>query len=45
MVLDTGNMEGDQLSHMKGYLALTLWMLPYEVVICLYDDDNVLLEP
>ena len=45
MVLDTGNMEGDQLSQIQGHLALTVWMLPYEVVSCLDEDDSVLLEP
>ena len=45
MVLDTGNMEGDQLSQIQGHLALTVCMLPYEVVSCLDEDDSVLLEP
>jgi len=45
MVLDTRNIEGDQLSQIQGHLALTVWMLPYEVVSCLDEDDSVLLEP
>ena len=40
MVLDMGNMEGDQLSQIQGHLALTVWMLPYEVVSCLDEDDS-----
>ena len=32
MVLDTGNMEGDQLSQIQGHLALTV--LLYEVMRC-----------
>ena len=45
MVLDTGNMDGDQLSQSQGHLALTVWMMTYEVVSCLDEDDSVLLEP
>ena len=45
MVLDTGNMECDQLSQSQGHLALTVWMMTYEVVSCLDEDDSVLLEP
>ena len=45
MVLDMGNMECDQISQIQGHLALTVWMLPYEVVSCLDEDDSVLLEP
>ena len=45
MVLDMGNMEGDQLSQIQGHLAVTVWMLPYEAVSCLDEDDSVLLEP
>ena len=45
MVLDPGNMEGDELSQIRGHLALTVWMLPFEVVSCLDEDDSVLLEP
>ena len=35
-----GNMEGDQLCQIQGHLALTDWMLPYEVVSCLDEDDK-----
>jgi len=45
MMLDTGNMQGDQLSQIQGDLALTIWMLPYEVVSSFVEDDCVLLEP
>ena len=45
MVLDPGNMESDQLSQMQTHLALTVWMLPYEAVSCLDEDDSALLEP
>jgi len=45
MVLDPGNMEGDQLFQIQAYLALTMWMLLYEVVSCFDEDDSVLLEP
>ena len=45
MVLDPGNMEGDQLFQIQGHLALTMWMLPYEVVGCFDEDESVLLEP
>ena len=38
-------MEGDQLSKIQGHLALTMWMLLYEVVGCLDEDDSVLLDP
>ena len=41
----SGNMESDQLSQMQTHLALTVWMLPFEVVSCLDEDDCVLLEP
>ena len=40
MVLDTGNMEGDQLSQSQGHLALTVWIMAYEVVSCLDEDDR-----
>ena len=43
MVLDPGNMEGDQLFQIQGHLAITAWMLPYEVVSCFDEDDSVLL--
>ena len=45
MVLDPGNMEIDQISEIQGHLALTMWMLPYEVMGCFYEYDSVLLEP
>ena len=45
MVLDPGNMEGDQLFQIQACLALTMWMLLYEVVSCFDEDDSVLLEP
>ena len=45
MVLDTGNMEGDELSQIQGHLALTMCMLPYEVVSCFVEDESLLLEP
>ena len=45
MVLDPGNMEGDELSQIRGHLALTMWMISYEVVCCFDEYDSVLLEP
>ena len=39
-MLDPGNMEGDQLSQSQGHLALTVWMLLYEVVGCLDEYDK-----
>jgi len=41
MVLDPGNMEGDQLSQIQGHLALTMWMFPYEVVGCFDEYKSV----
>ena len=38
-------MEDDQLSLIQGHLSLTVWILPYEVVCCLDEEDSVLLEP
>ena len=45
MVLNTGTIEGDQLSQIQGHLNLTVCMLPHEVVSCIDEDDSVLLEP
>ena len=45
MMLAMGNMQGDQFSQIQGHLALTVWMLPYEVVSCFVEDDSLLLEP
>ena len=39
----SGNMEGDQLSHIQGHLSLTSWRLPYEVVGCFDKGDSVTL--
>ena len=39
-MLDPGNMEGDQLSQSQGHLAVTVWMLLYEVVGCLDEYDK-----
>jgi len=45
MVLDTGNIEGDKVSQIQVHIALTVWILPYEMVNCLDEDNSVLLEP
>ena len=45
MVLDPGSMLDDQLSRIQEHVSLTVWMRPYEVVSCLDEDDNVLVEP
>ena len=38
-------MESDPLSQLQWQLALTMWMLPYAVMVCFDEDDSVLLEP
>ena len=45
MVLDPANMLDEQLSRIQEHVSLTVWMRPYEVVSCLDEDDNVLVEP
>ena len=45
MVLETGNMESDQLSQIQAHLALTMRMLLYEVGDCFDEYDSVLMEP